>query len=457
MKEILIVLQHILASTDFADNSIFGDKLCSQYHEADIAQTVSDAYTAKSMNIKEIVTIMDFLPIRKRSDIYGYLPERIQLVLAKSMAAEKLSEIVLRMPHDERVDLYKKLPKSVQKSILQFMPQAEQEDVKALSKFAENTAGAMMTSDFAVLSKDITAAEGLIELRKMAYEKETIYLIYIVDQEQKLVGTISLRELIVADPDQKIGNFMIIDSVVVNTDTPKEQIAPLIQKYDILAIPVLDRDNKLVGIVTYDDAMDVAQDETETDFSRHSAMMGNFTLDIKSATIKTLYSKRVLWLVVLVFGNVFSGAGIASFEDIIASNVALVFFLPLLIDSGGNAGSQSATLMVRALATGNIVLKDWASLLFKELCVSGLLGVSMAFAVSLLGFYRGGVDIAIVVALTMQLVVIVGSIIGMSLPFLLSRFNLDPASASAPLITSIADGVGVMIYFSIATRVLQLA
>lgn len=168
-----------------------------------------------------------------------------------------------------------------------------------------------------------------------------------------------------------------------------------------------------------------------------------------------MYRKRVFWLVLLVFGNLFSGAGIAHFEDTIHAYVALVFFLPLLIDSGGNAGSQSATLMVRALATGEVIGKDWAKMLGREVMIAGLLGVTMAVAVSMLGLWRGGPEIALVVAITMQIVVIVGSVVGMSLPFILSKLKFDPASASAPLITTIADAVGVIIYFSVATMILD--
>jgi magnesium transporter len=185
--------------------------------------------------------------------------------------------------------------------------------------------------------------------------------------------------------------------------------------------------------------------------------VGALPVGLKEAGFKLLYRKRVFWLVLLVFGNIFSGAGIAYFEETIARYVVLLFFLPLLIASGGNAGSQSSTLMVRALATGDLVLKDWARMLGRELLVASALGGTMALAVSTLGILRGGPEIAMVVALTMVLVVIVGSLIGMSLPFLFSRFNLDPAAASGPLITSIADAAGVLIYFSIATKLLHLA
>jgi magnesium transporter len=229
--------------------------------------------------------------------------------------------------------------------------------------------------------------------------------------------------------------------------------AQAISKYDLLAIPVLDLQNRLVGIVTYDDAMDVAEDEADRHV--HKAGAVDFSGNLKDATIGLMYRKRVFWLVLLVFGNIFSGAGIAYFEDTIQTYVALVFFLPLLIDSGGNAGSQSATLMVRALATGEVVAKDWAKMLSKELFISALLGVTMAVAVSLLGFWRGGAEIALVVAITMQIVVIVGSVVGMSLPFILNKLRFDPASASAPLITTIADAIGVIIYFSVATMILD--
>lgn len=201
--------------------------------------------------------------------------------------------------------------------------------------------------------------------------------------------------------------------------------------------------------------MDVEEDVTDTQFHTHAAVV-DVGVSLKDATIKLLYKKRVFWLVLLVFGNIFSGAGIAYFEDTIEAYIALVFFLPLLVDSGGNAGSQSATLMVRALATGDVKMRDWSSMLGRELVVAGLLGATMALAVSLLGIWRGGAEIALVVALTMQMVVIVGSIIGMSLPFILSKLRFDPATASAPLITSIADAVGVVIYFAMATWILGL-
>jgi magnesium transporter len=197
------------------------------------------------------------------------------------------------------------------------------------------------------------------------------------------------------------------------------------------------------------------RDEATEDFHK-GALIGTPLGSLKNATVSLLYRKRVLWLVLLVFGNLFSGAGIAAFEDIIAANIVLVFFLPLLVDSGGNAGAQSATLMVRALATGDVVMNDWWRLLVREGAVALGLGLTMSVAVAGLGMLRGGPDVAFVVASSMLIIVLIGSLIGMSLPFLLSRMRLDPATASGPLITSIADAAGVLVYFGIAAYVLEL-
>ena len=212
---------------------------------------------------------------------------------------------------------------------------------------------------------------------------------------------------------------------------------------------------QLVGIVTHDDAMDVASDEATDDFHK-SGGVSSLVSSFKDTSIKILYRKRVFWLVFLVFGNLISGVGIAHFEDVIAANLVLVFFLPLLVDSGGNAGSQSATLMVRALATGEVVMRDWFSLLGREALVALLLGITMAAAIAVIGYFRGDAVVSLVLALSMVCVVMIGCVIGMSLPFMLNKLGFDPASASAPLITSVCDASGVAIYLFIASKFLVL-
>lgn len=265
---------------------------------------------------------------------------------------------------------------------------------------------------------------------------------------------ISLRQIIQSEPETTIAQIMCTDLVVGVFDEDQEQVAKILNHYDFIALPIVDYDNHLLGIVTYDDAMDVLQEEFTEDVLKGSAVGSSSNLSLKSAPLLSLYRQRVFWLVILVFGSLLSGIGIAHFEEIIAAHIVLVFFLPLLVGSGGNAGSQSATLMVRAMATGDVHAKDWFKLLGREGVVAICLGGTMAFAVSILGFFRGDEMIALVLAISMMGIVMVGCLIGMSLPFILNKLGLDPASASAPLVTSICDATGVIIYLFIASKLL---
>ena len=314
---------------------------------------------------------------------------------------------------------------------------------------------AVMSASFMVLKADISVKDALDQIRLDAPVKDTIYFAYILDERGGLRGTVSLRDLILAQPETKIEAVMTTQVVSCSIFDEATEAVRLISAYDLLAVPVLDRHERMVGIVTYDEALDVTEEESTEDQLKLGGV-GKLMGSIKDSTISRLYKMRVGWLVLLVFGNVFSGAGIAHFEDLIASMVALVFFLPLLVDSGGNAGSQSATLVVRALATGEVKRRDWLQMLGKECTVALLLGLTMAAAVASIGWWRGGPEIAAVVAATMVLIVLVGSVIGLLLPFLFNRLNLDPAAASAPLITSICDATGVLIYFSIADAFLVI-
>lgn len=418
-------------------------------HPADIALVVA------TLDGNDIWRVLSALTPQRRAKVFGYLPPGEQVALAHALNRRNLAEIFLHMSSDERADLYNHLSEEQREAVLPGLAQAERDDIRKLAGYEEGTAGAIMTSDYATLRPEWSVREAIQRLRREAPDKETIYQTYVIDNDRKLVGTVSLRELMVATDGARVVDLMKADVISAQVLDPQEEVAAKIAKYDLIALPILDTTDKLVGIVTYDDAMDVAEEEATEDFHRVGTV-GPLETSVKEARIPLLYRKRVLWLVLLVFGNLFSSAGIAFFEDTITAYVALVFFLPLLIGSSGNAGSQSATLMVRAIATGDVQLRDWGRMLGRELAVAGLLGITMAVAASAVGMLRGGPEIAFVVASTMMLVVIVGSVIGMSLPFALSQFNLDPATASAPLVTSIADATGVLIYFTVATLVLQM-
>lgn len=421
-----------------------------QEHPADIADFL------KAFDSDEIANILLRLPVGHQAQIFGYLDSDIQVSITGIIKRRDLVKIITNMSHDERADLFSKLSPEQQDALLPGLAQAEREDIRKLSSYPEGEVGSVMTSDYVTLDAGMSVDESLSHLRKAAPDAETIYQAYIVDKKRHLVGVVSLKDLIIATPKTKISDIMTHVPAHIGTREPREEAANLIADYDLMSLPVVNQEGALVGIVTYDDAADIIRQEVDEDFHKAGGAISDIGISLKDAGVALLYRKRIFWLVLLVFGNIFSGAGIAYFEDTIAAYIALVFFLPLLVDSGGNAGSQSATLMVRALATKDIVLKDWGRMLGKEVLIAALLGVTMALAVSSIGLWRGGPEIALVVSATMVTIVMVGSLIGMSLPFLLSRFKIDPAAASAPLVTSVADIAGVLIYFAIATAILDV-
>jgi len=397
----------------------------------------------------EVWEVLRHTHVALQAEIFSHIERETQIEVAGAIPLDNLGTIVDNMPSDDRVDFLKSLPEELHDALLKEISVSEREDIRQLSAYAEKTAGALMTSDHATLPADITAAEAIDLLRREAPKKETIYYAYVIDAQRRLVGFVSLKNLILAKPDARIGDIMKTSLVFAHVDDHQEQALRDMQKYDLIAMPVVDRSDRLAGIITIDDVMDVGEEEATTDFHR-MATVGAVTGGMKEAGLLVLYRARIPWLLVLVFMNVFSGAGIAYFEDTIEAMVALVFFLPLLIDSGGNAGSQASTLMVRAMATGDVYMRDWFSLVVKEIAICLVLGITMAVAVSAIAAYRAP-EVMVPVAITMVCTVMYGSLIGTSLPFLLTRLKLDPATASAPLVTSLADIGGVMIYFSVAT------
>ncbi|MDO8845888.1 magnesium transporter [Methylicorpusculum sp.] len=418
------------------------------FHEADIADILQEESTAGACEI------VSYLSPDRRAAVFGHLPPFWQEKMVAELSDQDLSGLLKDIDADEGADLLHVIPQERHASILRLVARKTREDLLKLAKHKEGTVGAIMTCDYVTVSAQMTMAEALDNVRKTAPNAEMIYQVYVVDSKHRLNGTISLRELILNLPKAVVKDIMTTELVSIGVFSKQEEAAKMISRYDLLALPVVDDDKHLVGIVTYDDAMDVAEQEATEDM--HKAATISPVSNLRHASLLTLYRKRIVWLLVLVFGNLFSGAGIAYFEDTIAAYVVLVFFLPLLVDSGGNAGSQAATLVIRSLATNDIHLKDWGRMLGREIIVALSLGLTMAVAVSLIGFHRGGADIALIVALSMLGCVLVGSLVGLSLPFLLTRIGLDPATASAPLVTTVADAVGVVIYFWIATSILPI-
>lgn len=440
---------------EYLDDTVLR-RLCETEHPADLAAQFSE------FDPEQAVDIFSRLTPECCADVLGHMDYEQQREFAAGMADDVLARVIARMPSDDRVDLLHAMPDERGENLLHLLAKKEREDIRRLSSYEEGTAGAIMTSEYATLPPELTASRAIEKLRLEAPDKETIYYAYVIDARRRLLGLISLRELILAKPGTRIEGVMRRDPICANVHDDQEDVARQMAKYDLLAMPVINGDDALVGIVTFDDVHDVIQQEATEDFHRMGSISQVSGADelvdigLKDASPWLLIQRRLPWLLALVFMNIFSGAGIAYYEETIQATVALVFFLPLLIGSGGNAGAQSATLMVRAMAIGDVIGKDWLRMVGKEIGIALAIGACMGITVSFIGIFRGGPDVAVIVSLAMVVVVLFGSLLGLSLPFMLTRFKMDPATASAPLVTSVADIGGVVIYFGIASWYLGL-
>jgi len=436
---------------DTFDKAVIAERL-SEIRSADIGEML-DVMIEDDDALPAAIAVLDTLSSERAANVLGYLAGDNQLAIVADLPDSQVLTLLEEMGSDERVDLFNLLGEDRREALLRRMAHREREDLKRLASYEEGTAGAIMTSDYVAIASGMTVSQALMRVRQTAPDAETVYQLYILSRDGQLIGTMSLRQLMVARPGAIVDDIMIKEVISTSVDEEQEEVARIVARYDLLALPVIDAENRMVGIVTHDDAMDVAESEATEDF--HKGMsIGALEDGVSRVPLWSLYRKRVFWLVLLVFANLFSGAGIAYFEDIIAAQVALVFFLPLLIGSGGTAGAQAATLIVRGMATGDVGVKDWGKMLGRELLVAGALGLTMALAVAPIGVMRGGEAVAIVVALSMVTIVLFGSLMGMCLPFVLERFKVDPATASAPLVTTLIDASGVLIYFSIASAIL---
>lgn len=396
------------------------------------------------------VLLFRALPREVASDAFAQLDLEQQDELLRDLSDDETRMLVSGMHPDDRTQLLGELPGQATQRLLNLLDPADLKEARWLLGYPEHSVGRLMTPEYVAVRPDETIPQALAHIRAHGRDTETIDVVYVVDANWRLLDDIELRRFILADPALTVADIMDHSVASIRATDDREEAVRVIRRYDTVALPVVDSDGVLVGIATVDDLLDVAEEEATEDFHRVGSV-GPIRMSLKDATISFLYRKRIGWLMALVFMNIFSGAAIAAFEETIEAVVALVFFLPLLIDSGGNAGSQSATLMVRALATGDVRMADWFRLLSRELGVALFLGVTMAVGVTAIAYFRAP-EVMVVVPATMVLIVMVGSLIGMSLPFLLTRLKLDPATASAPLITSLADISGVLIYFTIASR-----
>ncbi|AHY48318.1 mgtE: magnesium transporter (plasmid) [Rubrobacter radiotolerans] len=390
------------------------------------------------------------------TEVFAYLKPETQNALLRELTDEETRRLLTDMSPDDRTPLLEELPGQASQKLLNLLSPEDRARAQQLLGYPEESVGRLMTPDYVAVRPDWTVGEALAHIRRLGIDRETINWVYVVDGSWKLLDALTLRTFIVTDPQRTVEEVMDRRFVAVSAFADREEAVREIQRHDLEAVPVVDSDGVLVGIVTVDDVLDVAEREATEDFHLYAAVRP-LDASYRESGVYPLFLKRVPWLVLLVLVGLVSSGVIEAFEETLAAAVALAFFIPLLIDSGGNTGSQSATLMVRAIATGDLKLSQWGRALGKELLVGATLGVALGLAAAGLGIFRGGPEIGLIVGLTMIAIVLTANMIGAALPFALSKLRLDPAVASAPLITTVVDATGLLIYFTIATLVLGLA
>lgn len=416
-----------------------------EYDPVDVAEIIED------LPEEDDVVLFRLLPREQAKSTFQLLTYEKQEQIIEGLAqnVHKLSGLLNDLDPDDRTAFFEELPGEITQRLIQLLTPAERSVAIRLLGYPEDSIGRLMTPEFVAVKPHYTVNQALEHIRRFGHDTETLNVLYVVNNSWQLIDDIRIRDILLAKPEQKIEDLMDNRFVALSAYDDQEVAIRVFQDHDRVALPVVDTEGMLLGIVTFDDMMDVVEEETTEDFHKFGSFQDAILNPLK-AKITHLYRMRIFWLTALVFMNVFSGAAIANFEDTIQAHVSLMFFLPLLIASGGNAGAQSATLMIRSLATGDVEIKDWFRLLGKEFFVALLLGVTMAIGASLIASFRAP-EIITIVSITMVLTVLAGSLIGLLLPFIFTIFKRDPASASAPLVTSMADITGVLIYFSIAS------
>ena len=395
--------------------------------------------------------LADFLTDEEMAEIIQELSLEQQKLIIDELGIERYSKIIVEMPSDDAADLLGDLDEDRLNQVLDLMGDKEEADLRELMEYPENTAGGLMTTEYIVLPENFTADEAIKKLRQLAPDAETVYYLYIIDSEGRLRGVLSLRDLIIASPETKIHEIMYERVVSVPIDMDQEEVAKLIEKYDFLAVPVVDKQQRLVGIITVDDAMDVLAEEASEDIAKLGGIGGEpGVLDINVKAIDAA-KRRIPWLALLLCIGFFSGNIIAQFEDTLNKLVALAFFIPVIAGMAGNTGTQSLAIVVRGLATGQFAGRNILKLIKREAGVGLIIGTINGILISIIAaLWQNNIILGFVIGLALWITLIVATLAGTIIPLILVRLKIDPAVASGPFITTINDILGLTIYFTVA-------
>ncbi len=421
----------------------------------DVMNEVDIASLLCGLNDRALALAFRLIPKDKAAEVFSNMETSMQTYLVEIFSEKELKELLDDLYMDDTVDLLEELPANLVNRILDAVSASDRSLINQLLDYPEDSAGSIMTTEYVDLRETMTVAQSMAHIKQTGIHKETIYTCYVTDK-RKLTGIVSAKDLMTSDDEMLIRDLMETEIISVNTHTDQEAVTQLFTKYDLLALPVLDQDGRMVGIVTFDDAMDVMVEEATEDITKMAAMSPNEKTYFETSVFDHA-KHRILWLLILMFSATVTGTIITKYEDAFAAIPLLVAFIPMLMDTGGNCGSQSSTLVIRGIALNEIQFHDIFRVIFKEFRVSLIVGTALALAngARILLMY-GNAPLALVIGLSLVGTVILSKLIGCVLPLFAKKIGLDPAIMASPLITTLVDTCSILIYFNIATLLFKL-
>lgn len=430
--------------------------LLLENNAVDIAEILEDIMG--ELDVEKSVIVFRTLPKNVSVEVFSYLPIEDQVAIINAITDKEMHFIMEELAFDDMIDVLEELPANVVDKILEKTPRDERKLINTFLNYPDTCAGSLMTPDYISLQKDMTVAQALAYIKKEGMDSETVYTCYVKDSGRTLLGIVSLRTLVIADDNLHISEFMHTDFVSVNVHDDQEEVSEIFKKYGFLAVPVVDKENRLVGIITVDDILDVIEEETTEDFQRMAGVIDSSDKEYLDMSVFHHVKNRIPWLFLLMCSYVITGGIIANFEDVLSKVICLVAYLPMLMGTGGNSGSQSATLIIRGMSVDEISLSDFGKVMWKEVRVSTIVGLIL----SSLNFVRicwldgQGPAIALTVCGSMLVIVIAAKVIGSMLPMLAKKVGIDPALMASPMIASLTDMVSVVTYFLMASVILGI-
>lgn len=423
----------------------------TEFNDADIAAVMGE------LTSEEMLKVFRILPKDTAADVFAYLEVDDQQVIIASLSDSDAATIINNMMADDAADLFEEMPANIVKRLLANVSPEARRDINHLLRYPEDSAGSIMTVEYVDLKENLTVAQALERVRKVGVDSETINICYVLDSGRHLIGTAALRYLLLSDPDAIIGDIMHENVISVNTLMDQEEVAKQFKKYDFTSMPVVDNENRLVGIITIDDIVDIMEEEATEDIEKMAAIVPSDKPYMRTGVFET-WKKRIPWLLLLMVSATFTGGIIRSFEEALSTYVVLTTFIPMLMDTGGNAGGQASVTIIRGLSLEEIAFKDIFKVIWKEVRVALVCGATLAVCnfAKLLLIDRVGVSVALVVCITLVAAVVIAKFIGCVLPMLAKKIGFDPAVMASPFITTIVDALSLIIYFSIATAILGL-